>query len=353
MFVLALAVCLVAVMGSASAARTQGSSGTFLGLPAWSPDGKHVAWVAGPPNASGTVWVAKASGRGAYPLHQFGTRVVGDGVGQIEWLSPKSLLVDAQWSERVRLFRLSLSGKVTLISPLTDLSFSTDRARHLLATTSYTSDCGYDNCPGRIHILHLASGKVTQAGSRGALNLFPALSPDGKRIVYDPAFCNGDCGNPEGIWLASAAGTGTPRQVAPVGEYPIWSPNGRLLAYEVDPPDGNALGLEVQQPGGQPRTVVPSGEEGGFVFSPDSRSLAYDYHPNNGSDLQELQVVNLRTGRVYQQSPPGPAIVSAQAWSPNGKQLLAVVRPGGLADCQSLYKVTIQPRRWKLFRSCG
>jgi WD40-like Beta Propeller Repeat len=237
-------------------------------------------------------------------------------------VAPKSLLVDAQLSEQVRLFRLTLSGHVTLVSPLNDLNFSTDRARRLVATTHYTSGCGFLNCPAEIDVFHLSSGKVTTTGSQGDLK-----------------------------WLASAAGTGTPRQVAKSGENPIWSPDGRLLAYGVS--SQNALSLEVQRPGGQPRTVAPSGVEYGFVFSPNTRSLAYDFHPDNGSDLQELEVVNLRTGRVYLRSPAVLAIVSAQAWSPNGKQLLVVARPGGYGDCPSLYKVTIKPPRWTLFRSCG
>jgi WD40-like Beta Propeller Repeat len=91
MFVVALAACLVAAIASARAAQPQGSPPTFLGQPAWSPDGKHVAWVAGPPNGYGTVWVANASGGHARPLHQFGQSLLGeDGVGQIEWLSRPS-----------------------------------------------------------------------------------------------------------------------------------------------------------------------------------------------------------------------------------------------------------------------
>jgi dipeptidyl aminopeptidase/acylaminoacyl peptidase len=337
----------------------------FLGQPTWSPDGKRIAWVEGPPNGYGTVWVADASGQNARPLHQFGQSLLGDDyVAQIEWLRSTSLLVGAALSDVAGLYRLSLSGMVTLVWALPDLPFSTDRARRLVATDNL-GKCGFTSCPAEIQVLHLASGKVTHAGSRGDLNVNPALSPDGKRVAYNRAVCysSGKCGRARGVWLAATSGTGKPHQLPGTGEYfpvgwgPVWSPNGRLLAYSVQgPPTRNSLSNErvtVVALGGKPRTLPRVGDPS--VFSPDSRFLAYVGSLTNRPSLYwKLGVLDLRTGHIVMHSPARLGNIGALAWSPDGKKILAVARPlSANPDCQSLYMATVRTREWKLFRACG
>jgi Tol biopolymer transport system component len=324
----------------------------FLGQPAWSPDGKHIAWVAGPPNAYGTVWVADASGQNAQPLHQFGQSLLGDDfVAQIEWLTPTSLLVGAVLSNVSGLYRLSLSGQVTLVSRLPDLPFSTDRSRRLVATDG--PNCSPTlNCPSRIYILHLASGKVTRAGPRRALELWPALSPDGKRIAYERSGCRPRCGNARAIWLAPTSGRGKPRELSPAGQYPTWSPDGRVIAYTYESPKGFE-DLAVVRPGHRPRKLPRFA--GGAVFSPDSRLLAYSGLLNSGSwnaTIGHLVVLDFRAHRAVVVSPKwlGNVGVDDEAWSPDGKSLIVVARP--TPDCTSLYMVTLRSQHWTPFRAC-
>src|ERR1700751_623195 len=246
---------------------------TFLTQPAWSPDGTRVAWVAGPENGYGTVWVADASGRNASPLHQFGHSPLDgvDGVRQIAWETPRSLLVDAQLGGVVQLFRLNLRGQATVLNQLSDLNFSTDASRRLIATTGYTSTCGHPNCPAPIHVLDTATRNVTAVGRPRELDLNPALSADGRHVAYGRAACPAtNCGNAQGIWLAAWRG-GTRRQIVQSGAYPVWSPNGELIAYVRQGLHGRFL-LEVLRLRGKAR---PLGSRFGGdppVFSPDSRS---------------------------------------------------------------------------------
>jgi Tol biopolymer transport system component len=353
---LAVASCLAAVTSlpaaGAHAAQRQVSQPTFLGQPAWSPDGKHIAWVAGPPNGYGTVWVADASGRNARPLHQFGQSLLGDDlVDQITWETSRSLLVGAElYQQPLALYRLSLSGRITRIAIVPDLGFSTDRSRRLVATDG--PNCSpTGNCPSRIYILHLASGEVTRAGSRGDLDTWPALSPDGKRVAYRRSACHPRCGNARDIWLAPTSGHGKPRQIArnTVCCGQTWSPDGRIIAYTYETPKG-VEGLALLRPGHRPRKLPRF--NGAGVFSPDSRLLALTRGGAN-STIGQLVVFDFRAHRAVLVSPKwlGNVGVSNEAWSPDGKRLIVVARPTDA--CTSLYLVTLRTKTWTPFRACG
>jgi Tol biopolymer transport system component len=322
----------------------------FLGQPEWSPDGKHIAWVAGPPNGYGTVWVADASGWNARALHQFGQSLLGyDLVDQITWETSRSLLVGAELDQQpLALYRLSLSGRVERIATVPDLGFSTDRSRRLIATNGPNCSPSGD-CPSRIYILHLPGGKVTRAGSVGDLDAGPALSPDGKRVAYERTVCRPDCGNSSRTWLAPVSGTGKPREIAPAGEDLTWSPDGRSIAYML--PSG-FQDLAIVQPGRKPRILPRSG--GNPVFSPDSRLLAYDGVTNGGSwnaTIGHLVVLNLHAHRAVLVSPRWLGNINAHAWSPDGRKLIVAARPTDA--CTSLYTVTVRTKTWRLFRACG
>jgi len=350
--ILVIAACLAAgtalPAAGVHAAATQASEPLFLGQPAWSPDGQHITWVAGPANGYGTVWVADASGRNARPLHQFGQSLGGDDfVAQIEWLTPTSLLVGAVLSNQSGLYRLSLSGEVTLLSPLPDLPFSTDRDQRLIATDGPNCSPRGD-CASRIYILHLASGKVTRAGSRRELDTWPALSPNGKHVAYRRSACHSRCGNARDIWLAPTSGDGKPRQIArnTVCCGQVWSPDGRIIAYTYETSKG-VEGLALVRPGHKPRRLPRFAGAG--VFSPDSRLLTLT--PAN-STVGRLVVFDFRAHRTVLMSPKwlGSVGVTNEAWSPNGKKLIAVVRP--TPDCTSLYMLTLRAQHWTPFRAC-
>jgi Tol biopolymer transport system component len=349
-----LAVAAAALLLTAGAqAERQVIRTTFLTQPAWSPDGKHVAWVAGPTNGYGTVWVADASGRRARALHQFGHSPLDgvDEVGQIMWQTSSSLLVDAQLGGVVQLFRLTLRGQATVLNQLSDLNFSTDASRRLVATTGYTSTCGHPNCPAPIHILDTATRNVTAVGRPGELDLFPALAPDGRHVAYGRAACPAtNCGNAQGVWLA-AWRNGTRRQIVRSGESPVWSPNGELIAYVKQGRHGSLL--RVLRLGGRTRSVGSRFGGEPPVFSPDSRSLAYVAGYGRPSSTHAgVAVVDLHTHRNVRRAGTFALVDGRPTWSPDGTTLVVAARTSR-ANCTSLWIAPVRSGAWRRFRSCG
>jgi hypothetical protein len=180
---LVAAALLVLTAGAQAGRERQAGRYTSLSYPVWSPDGKHVAWVAGTPENNvnetyrDTVRVADSSGRKVRPLHSFPGQ--GYPFVQLAWVTPTSLLVATAGP----LYRLDLSGRVRLLPQIqTGFFVSLDPSRRFVVAGS--EDCPQPDCAGSIKVLNLRTGKVRRVGSPADLNSDPVLSPGAGRVVY-------------------------------------------------------------------------------------------------------------------------------------------------------------------------
>jgi Tol biopolymer transport system component/DNA-binding winged helix-turn-helix (wHTH) protein len=117
--------------------------------------------------------------------------------------------------------------------------------------------------------------------SDGQQNVEPAWSPDGDYVAYHSM-------RRGGIWIVPALG-GVPRQVCEFGSDPAWSPDGRRLAFQSDPLADiapNAYGANVPstiwtvaRDGGDRRRITsstdPVGGHAAPTWSPDGRYIAF------------------------------------------------------------------------------
>lgn len=241
---------------------------------------------------------------------------------------------------------------------------------------------GYFLFRGKPKIINVKIGSTKQVTYEPALEIFPALSPDGRMIAYSseisgrmqiyvqqisggraiaitkdfPRSCQWPQWSPDGtriafesegnLFVVPALG-GTPKQVAapaPDGvlKCPAWSPDGRRICYADSSNKIYFISLE----GGIPEEIAKTSDETHCLsWSPDGTKIAYVsansafINPGSLGNIapSSIWILLIEKGTTFRITDDTSLNVSP-VWMPDGRNLLFVSNKDGSRD---VYQVTV------------
>lgn len=259
--------------------------------PAWSPDGRQIAFIGGP----GDLYVLDADGGEPRRLTQGATAPV--------------------WSPEGSKIAVTIPGEENF----TETS-------HIDVLDSDGSD--------RRRLVPFQAGN-------------PSWSPDGKRIAFARWFAI----DFTDIYVVDADGSGLRRLTRSPrrgfgSDLPAWSPDGRRIAFvssrledlESDDYGSDLYVIDVDGTGLRRVTTTPPATRGdsGPVWSPDGQRLAFVRSSSEG--VSDIYVVEPDDGRVRRLTRAGRA--GEPAWSPDGRRIVFTqVVPAGETEQADLFVV--------------
>jgi TolB protein len=200
---------------------------------------------------------------------------------------------------------------------------------------------------GRLLVGRLGSGARPVATSPYEITE-PVWSPEGRRIAYEvvnPTSCGpGDhaCATYE-LWVSAAAG-GPSRRIASAARFPVWSPNGRLIAFawHFDTYGGTGVPAVVSASGGSPHRLARTRTEGGIALAPEGRRIAFPTErgavaiaPLRGATARSVtqgRAVTWASSKTLVVARPRTGLAVAR---PDGRVLKRIRTPGGPVDAAS------------------
>ncbi len=259
--------------------------GHFFWGPAWSPDGKRIAFTMGGEQDPGVLYIANPDGSQAVKLTQ-------DGRG--------SYL--PAWSPDGR----------------------------QIAFLSQAPSSGHF---GEVAVINADGSGETRLTDNGGWNYGVSWSPDGQRLVFGS--------RQSGTWqLYTTAADGTDQRLLDTGgggNAPAWSPDGRRIAFTSDRTGQDHIYVVAVSDAHVQRLTSGESHNDNAVWSPDGLQIAFTSDRAGNAEIYVMQA----DGSGVRNLTASPGLDSlVPGWSPDGSQILytAVVHapPSDPFDRQSL-----------------
>ena len=282
--------------------------------PAFSPDGKQLAFVRVISAVVGEVYLVSTDGGEPKRLTFDGT-----GVSNLAWTPDgREIVFSSRHTGGSRLLRVSVEGK-----PPQVLAASSNNAQYpafsrhgnRLAWMQNTDNPDIFRVPlkGDAEIATHLSSLIAST----AEEVSPRYSPDGKKIV----FASTRSGNSE-IWVCGSEGENPTRLTSfrgPLAGSPSWSPDGKQIVFDCRPA-GNADIFVISSDGGQPRRlttdpaedIVPSwSDDGRWIYFTSNRSGRLQIWKMSADATQAAQLTQ-QGGFEPMESPDGQWLYFSQ-----------------------------------------
>jgi TolB protein len=214
--------------------------------PAWSPDGRHLAYGLPSFFPHSQIVISDPNGRHRRQL----THGVASGAYEPSWSPDGKRIVFARDGS---LFSIRTDGKgLRRLFKSPPLQFGRQVAiepawspdGRTIAFSSQAPDAGLPSGSGAFDIWTMPAGggspTMLTHSQPGDAYFAPAWSPDGRELAFENSVIPADGASPVagrqyGIYVINADGTGQ-HLVALYGTAPAWSPDGRLIAFQM--PEG-------------------------------------------------------------------------------------------------------------------
>lgn len=343
---LAVAVLLALFAATSRASSTTISPCRQVSQPTWSPDGQQIAYYGtrwpppahphrSPTDILQALCTTNADGTGAQPLrYTVCSERCPDPPYPIVWLQSGILYLRGG-----DLFRIVPGSKPQKIARVDAVSIVVNQAGTRIAAEKYYPSCV--TCAAPVTILDARSGAVVgTAGGKKLDNVNPSLSPDGTKVAFERESSDGS-GKAFGIWTANTNGSHL-RQLAKVGQQPLWSPTAGTIAYVA--PAGKSVALRLISAGGGRSRALVRNVSTVFGWSPDGKSIAFE------TGAGRLTVVDVATGKV--RSLLQLHYAATAAWSPDSSELVANSVPKS-QKCWSTWRVPADGSKPTLISTCS
>ena len=293
--------------------------GSFLGPPVWLPDGDGLLLTVrdSTPGARGQIWFVSSTGGEA-------RRFTNDPTDYS--ICCLDLTRDGK---TLAVMQDNLSSDLWVAS-----AANLDEARQ--ATSGEQYPAVFWTAEGRL--LTRGSGPTVTMGADGgaatrvplreATTFLPSACGDGRYLVYMARK-----GTASDVWRVEAADGANPTQLTQVGSAgrPGCSPDGKWVAYIASSPNTFSSAWRVSIDGGTPNKLAENLDRPRVPISPDSQMVAVRQWGKTPTSPSVLSVVSAESGKMLH-SFDAPAGMQVFGWSGDGRALNYVLTRGGVGN---------------------
>lgn len=324
--------------------------------PAWSPDGGFIAFLRELSHDKTDIVLVPQRGGPERILSE----IKGSMQQALPWGPYLSWTPDSKWivcpapksGERVwalHLFSTETGEQTELTSPPSSEAGDVAPAVSPDGKTLVFSRVSPDFFNATLWLLHLKDGykpvgKEEQIQSPGITNIGAAWLPNGREFVF-----GSETGTNYGLWRTAVSKGAVSRRLdlGSAGAEPTISRLGNRLAFAVFQLRGNIWRVDLNGPGKEPsqpiRFIFSTQNEFYPAFSPDGRRIAF---MSERSGTQEIWICDSDGSKTLQLTSFGGAAIYGPSWSPDSQNIALTVAQKGIKE--DIYVVSVNggvPRR--------